>query len=806
MKTLIEQSLASEFVLPAVDEFVAGCESRIRHRIWPKRVERSLLKRALIIAAACLAVVLLTGYISGRIYFRKTFSYQLSSMVIRCSDGIERKSPDGKWEKLRVGDRLRNGTVLRTPAGAQSFISFDGIRLLTEGEARIEAEGVRRLSLKEGALFVATAERKKPASITSAKVVVQSSGGVFGIDRSTDATTIAVAAGHVKLTSPDGKTHKLAENQVATLRDRTSAFELASAKVLDPFARNRETVIERIKQRFARVISSYMPNYQFTRRMMNRLDGSAILGMWTRPNGMFQFASHTSAAPLRYAQADMRAISEYYESLFVPSNRSISIGKEKAVPLDPGTGASFPRWSSDGSMIAFIQTHPMALTGIARVVRVDDLDNPWDISQEWSNSVRSMFPLTWAPDDQHVLFQVETGQMWDDHGPTDNVKIKIAPIDPGEGPLVDFDSPFHDIPLPLPLPVGKTISPGIAKLPYGDAMVCSNWGNLAFIPVESDGQAVPAVPGLFLTNFNPREMFVMGGGLSPSGSYADFTGVADLNFSQMGAYILYEVEDIIDGFTQPPRSLNDPRIKRIAPSTNMQFTGGFSFDESLVFFHEDVNHAFNAFYPTYIYPCDFDVFYANALSGEPGKPTQIHLPGNQMFMQPSPEGNRLAYSNLDGDSLELRVVSFDIEADIDADLGGVLIDNSGTNLIVPPGAFERNLKVKISTPFSIGEEAEMPEGESRFFAMRLLDAQGLEKPKFIEPMTLTIRYTDDEVAGLDEGMLEIYYYDDTDAANPKWIPLGGTVDPEHNEIAVEIRHFSKFSVGEKRIRNTNGTN
>ena len=81
--------------------------------------------------------------------------------------------------------------------------------------------------------------------------------------------------------------------------------------------------------------------------------------------------------------------------------------------------------------------------------------------------------------------------------------------------------------------------------------------------------------------------------------------------------------------------------------------------------------------------------------------------------------------------------------------------------------------------------------------MRLIDAQGLENPKFIEPMTLTIRYTDDEVRGLDEGMLEIYYYDETDPEHPEWVPLGGTVDPEHNEITVEIQHFSKFSVGGK---------
>jgi hypothetical protein len=176
-------------------------------------------------------------------------------------------------------------------------------------------------------------------------------------------------------------------------------------------------------------------------------------------------------------------------------------------------------------------------------------------------------------------------------------------------------------------------------------------------------------------------------------------------------------------------------------------------------------------------------------------------------MMLSPEGNRLAYSNYAFENKrggrpvgkgELRVVSFDIETEVDVDLGGFLMDNSGTNLIVPPGTLEENFGVVISTPFTIGEEAEFTEGDDTFFAMRLLDAKGLDNPQFLEPMTLTIRYTDDEVAGLDEGVIEVYYYDESDPENPVWVALGGTVDPEYNEITVEIRHFSKFAVGGKK--------
>ncbi len=797
IKALIEESLSVELVLPPVEEFADGCAARIKHRYWPKKVKAGFFKRALIVAAACLAAILLTGYLSGRIYFRRTFSYQLTGMVVRCSDGIEKKSPEGKWEKLRVGDRLRKETVLRTPERVESFVSFDGIKLLTDEGARFEVKGKRALAIQSGELVIASTEKKGPLIIRLGDVSFKSAGGVFRVARAEGKSSVGIIDGSAELELLDGKRRALSGNQTAVLEDGAHEFEFASLDLHNPFAMRKISVIDRIKQRFAKVISKYVPNYQFARRANLRFGGMGMLSEWTRPEAMFQFASYGGGASWNYVQANVNAMNEYYESLFVPSNRSIAIGRQRGVFLNPNCAASFPAWSHDGSMIAFIEHEQWSNIARVRVARIDDMDNPWVVSQQYE-TVLPFFPIAWAPDDRHVLFLVtdDYDPGWGWRGP---YKIKIAPIDPAQGPLRDFNSPFTDIPLKLPVPIGKTISPGVLKLPWGDGMLCANWGNLAYIPLEQDGQSVSNAPGVFLTNFNPREVFVLGGGFSPSGSMIHFTAFENLNLNPFNAYILYDVEDILDGFTQPPRTINDPRIKKVAPTANPQFASGFSFDESLVILDEDVNNGFRTEFPTSLFGADFDLFYANALPGQPGKPTQIHLPGNQMFLTLSPEGNRLAYCSVDQQAgqFALNVVSLEIEADMDNDLGGVLIDNSGTNLIVPPGALQRNFKVKISTPFTVGEEAEIPEGESRFFSMRLLDAEGLENPKFIEPMTLTIRYTDDEVAGLEEGMLEIYYYDDTDPARPKWVPLGGTVDPEHNEITVEIRHFSKFSVGPK---------
>ncbi len=789
-KSLAEEKLAGVRLRDEAQLIQAAMSGkRIRRN---RHIIRTTIKIAFVSAAAMLGFLFVGGFLFFKLYFGRTFAADLSDSVLRCSEGLKVKDKTGNIEPLAAARHLRNGTEILTPDDRSSFVSFNGIRVLSSKASEFTIEGSRKLAFGGGDIAIESAKKRQPLRVDLGAAEVETNNSSIRISGSGNLYSVACISGTASVkTGLAGKRRQLESGQTA-LVDKNDV-KLVSSSTKDLFAFRRSTVLDRIRERFEQIIAKYSDRIPGMRLSYDPF--SPRRSGWR--NGL-QFVSYmeTAAAP----NVDVaRSVTDYYNSLFQPGNRSISIGRQRIVPLDPDKGASFPRWSNDGKMIAFIETSLGALTGVARVVKLDDLDDPWDVSQDYNYRVRSMFPLTWTPDDRHVLFQVETGPTWDERGPTGNFALMLAPIDPADGPLVEFNSPFYDIPLPLPLPVGKTISPGISSLPWGDAMVCANWGNLAYIPVERDGQAVQGAEGIFLTDFNQRHVFVMGGGFSPSGNMMDFTAVSELDFDHMNSYIMYDADDILDGFAPPPRSLEDPRIKRVAPTENMQFTGGFSFDESLVFVHEDVNHAFNASMPTMIAPCDFDIFYTSALPGEPGKPVQIHMPGNQMFLSPSPEGNRICYSNFVGyGNYQLRIVSFDIEADIFHDLGGVLIDNSGTSLIVPPGALQQNFAVRISTPFSIGEEAELKEGDNAFFAMRLLDAKDIDNPKFTEPMTLTIRYTDEEAAGMDEGMLEIYYYDESDPSHPAWIPMGGTVDPDHNEITVEIQHFSKYAIGPAR--------
>ena len=808
MKTVLEEGLGAKLPIPGDAAIInrateAGAKSRPRRRVL------RILKKTAIAAAAAIIVIAAAGYLFTSFYFQRTFPSELDQRVIRNSDGIEIKRGFGEWRPLRAGDRLMKATRMRTPAAAKSFMSFDGVRILTEGEVELENDGARDFSILSGELVIASTHRDKPVEIGLGTTSVQVNGGVIQIKRTEGSTSLGVASGVTEVAGRDGTVHRVEAAQRVTFGEDLADFKVAAAEVADPFARRKTLALDRARQRFDQVIAKYLPNYRMTRQSGGDFRFADLIDQWSRPDEMYQFASYTPNTQHRLARATSADVGEYYESLFAPSNRAIAMGRQSTVRLRPGKAPGTSAWSHDGTMLAFIEAAENSPYARVRVVRLDDLENPWDISQE-CESVIAFQQVAWAPDNRHVLFTMDDNMEVDDEGRWEwkgPFKIKIAPIDPEQGPLRDFISPFRDIPVSTQLIMGKTVSPHILKLPWGDALLCTNWGNIGYIPIEQDGQSAPRAPGLHLTDFNPRKVLVLGAQWSPSASMIMFTVVEDFDFGQFKTYILHDVEDILDGFTDPPQSLDDPRIRWIAPTRNYQVRGGFSYDESLAFFEEDVNQGWDPRNPTYLQNCDFDLLYASVLPEGGSGVVQIHVPGSQLFMMPSPEGNRLAYSNYAFENKrgsrregkgELRVVSFDIETEVDVDLGGFLMDNSGTNLIVPPGALKDNFSIKISTPFSVGEEAGLTEGDDTFFAMRLIDAKGLDKPQFIEPMTLTIRYTDDEVEGLDEGMLEIYYYDESDSDNPVWIPLGGTVDPEYNEITVEIRHFSKFCIAGKK--------
>ena len=66
--------------------------------------------------------------------------------------------------------------------------------------------------------------------------------------------------------------------------------------------------------------------------------------------------------------------------------------------------------------------------------------------------------------------------------------------------------------------------------------------------------------------------------------------------------------------------------------------------------------------------------------------------------------------------------------------------------------------------------------------------------RFQEPVTLTLTYTDADVAGLDEATLLFYFFD---PATATWQTDGVVVTerrPEHNQLVIALSHLTDFAL------------
>ena len=56
---------------------------------------------------------------------------------------------------------------------------------------------------------------------------------------------------------------------------------------------------------------------------------------------------------------------------------------------------------------------------------------------------------------------------------------------------------------------------------------------------------------------------------------------------------------------------------------------------------------------------------------------------------------------------------------------------------------------------------------------------------------MTFKYTDSDIAGVDENTLKVYYWD---ATKNQWTLIGGTVDKVKNTVTAEVSHFSIYGL------------
>ena len=77
------------------------------------------------------------------------------------------------------------------------------------------------------------------------------------------------------------------------------------------------------------------------------------------------------------------------------------------------------------------------------------------------------------------------------------------------------------------------------------------------------------------------------------------------------------------------------------------------------------------------------------------------------------------------------------------------------------------------------------------FSLTALDDNGQAVTHFTTPFTITIEYSDEAIAGQDELLLTLGYWDD---AAQRWIPIPTAVDADNNRLVAVVDHLTIFAV------------
>jgi hypothetical protein len=116
-------------------------------------------------------------------------------------------------------------------------------------------------------------------------------------------------------------------------------------------------------------------------------------------------------------------------------------------------------------------------------------------------------------------------------------------------------------------------------------------------------------------------------------------------------------------------------------------------------------------------------------------------------------------------------------------------------LTVPGGAVPPNTQLNYA-PLPADAEQPAPTGYKFASFGFSLDAKvaGVVQSTFTfdKPITLTLEYNDEAVGNLNEGSLELRYWDET---RLEWLPAGMAIpDPDNNRLVVVIDHLTEFAV------------
>ncbi len=138
------------------------------------------------------------------------------------------------------------------------------------------------------------------------------------------------------------------------------------------------------------------------------------------------------------------------------------------------------------------------------------------------------------------------------------------------------------------------------------------------------------------------------------------------------------------------------------------------------------------------------------------------------------------------------------------DGGTMETSDSKAGLTIPENLASGNVSMAVTPKAS--SSYTVPSVNSAAVASQVYDytlsVGGVSLTQFTKSVTLTFKYSESDISGINEDTLKVYYWD---AANSNWVAVGGTLDKANNTITAEVSHLTIFGVfGDKTVAGLEG--
>ena len=128
-----------------------------------------------------------------------------------------------------------------------------------------------------------------------------------------------------------------------------------------------------------------------------------------------------------------------------------------------------------------------------------------------------------------------------------------------------------------------------------------------------------------------------------------------------------------------------------------------------------------------------------------------------------------------------------IAASVSPGGGELSFDNDAVTVVVPPGAVSASTLIIYTPQPAIPVAGFVPVD---FFTLEAYTSgcQWQKVTDFNRPVTIQVSYAPEDVAGIDESQLGLYYFDNT---LNEWVALEAVVDPAGDSVTVnELNYFT----------------